>query len=43
LELVFSQAVGDRGLAQRVEYQVKRLSREQKEKLIRGELELPSI
>ncbi len=41
LQLVFSQAVGDRGEAQRVEYQVKKLSRVQKERLIRGETALP--
>lgn len=41
LQLVFSQAVGDRGEAQRVEYQVKKLSRVQKERLIRGEAALP--
>jgi putative endonuclease len=41
LELVFSRAVGDRRLAQRIEYRVKRLSREQKERLVRGEVDLP--
>ena len=41
LELVFSRAVGDRSLASRVEYRVKRLSRSDKERLIAGELPLP--
>ncbi len=41
LELVFSEAVGNRGEAQRVEHRVKRLSRVQKERLIRGEASLP--
>lgn len=41
LELVFSQALGDRSLASRVEYRVKRLSRADKERLVRGDAELP--
>ena len=36
LTLVFSEEVGDRGLAARVEYRVKRLSRTQKEILASG-------
>lgn len=40
LKLVFHQAVGDRGEAQRVEYRVKQLSRETKLKLVSGELTL---
>jgi len=36
LRLVFEQAVGDRAAASRLEYRVKRLSREQKEALIGG-------
>ncbi len=35
--LVFEQAIGDRGAAQRAEYRVKRLSREQKLELIAGD------
>ncbi len=41
LELVYETAVGDHGLALRVEYRVKRLSRANKERLVRGELPLP--
>ena len=41
LELVFTQALGDRSLAQRVEYRVKRLTRRDKERLVRGEASLP--
>lgn len=41
LELVFSHAVGDRSLASRVEYRVKRLTRRDKERLVAGELPLP--
>ena len=41
LELVFSQGVGDRANAQRIEYRVKRLRREQKEALIAGLRPLP--
>ncbi|MDJ0741253.1 MAG: GIY-YIG nuclease family protein [Gammaproteobacteria bacterium] len=41
LQLVYSHAVGDRGLAARVEYRVKRLSRADKERLIRGDVALP--
>ena len=41
LELVYSQALGDRSLAARVEHRVKRLNRSDKERLIRGELPLP--
>ena len=33
LELVFQRPIGDRGLAQRVEYRIKRLSRVEKEAL----------
>lgn len=42
LTLVFSQAIGDRSEAQRVEYRVKQLSKPEKERLIRGEVDLPS-
>lgn len=42
LELVFSQPVGDRGTALRLEYRVKRLSRPEKERLVRGEIDLPA-
>ena len=41
LELVFNQPLGDRSRAQRVEYRVKQLSRQDKERLLRGELALP--
>jgi putative endonuclease len=41
LELVFSQALGDRGQALRIEHRVKRLSRADKERLLRGESGLP--
>lgn len=41
LSLEFSREIGDRGLAQRIEYRVKRLRRAQKEALIAGELSLP--
>lgn len=41
LQLVFSQAIGDRGLALQVEHRVKQLNKRQKEQLIRGELPLP--
>lgn len=40
LSLVFSLAVGDRGAALRLEHRVKRLSKEDKERLVRGEMEL---
>ncbi len=42
LELVFSQQVGDRSLAQQLEWQIKRWSKAEKERLIRGETTLPS-
>lgn len=41
LLLEFSQSVGDRATAQRLEYRVKKLSRQQKEALIAGRLALP--
>jgi putative endonuclease len=41
LQLVFSQAVGDRARAMRVEYRVKALSKSDKECIVRGERELP--
>jgi putative endonuclease len=41
LELVYSHALPDRSQAQRVEHRVKQLSREAKEKLVRGESALP--
>ncbi len=41
LELVFSHPVGDRGTALRLECRVKRLSRPDKERLVRGETGLP--
>jgi len=36
--LVFSTAIGSRSLAQKVEYQLKRLSRDQKETVIRRQV-----
>ena len=42
LQLVFSHPVGERGAALRLEWRVKRLSRQEKERLIRGETALPS-
>jgi putative endonuclease len=41
LELVFSQALGDRSLASRIEHRVKRLSKAEKEKLVSGDASLP--
>lgn len=41
LELVFSQALGDRSLASRIEHRVKRLSKADKERLVRGDTDLP--
>lgn len=41
LELVYAYPLGDRSEAQRVEYRVKRLSRHDKERLVRGEFSLP--
>ena len=43
LQLVFSQAVGDRSSALKIEYRVKQLSRCDKERLISGETELRSL
>ena len=43
LQLVFSHPAGDRSQALRLEYRVKRLSRVQKEALVRGERDLPRI
>ncbi|MGB5199387.1 MAG: GIY-YIG nuclease family protein [Sedimenticolaceae bacterium] len=42
LELVFSQQIGDRSLAQQLEWQIKRWSKAEKERLVRGETTLPS-
>jgi putative endonuclease len=42
LELVFSHPVGERGAALRLEWRVKRMSRPEKERLIRGETALPT-
>ena len=41
LELVYANPLGNRSEAQRVEYRVKRLSRHDKERLVRGEFGLP--
>lgn len=43
LELVFSEVVGDRAAASRLEYRVKQLSRAQKIELIAGRLELAAL
>jgi len=43
LQLVYSEAVGDRRQALRLEYRVKRLSKAEKERLVRGELRLPRV
>ncbi len=42
LELVYAQPVGSHGMALRLEHQVKRLSRAEKERLVRGEARLPT-
>ena len=42
LQLVYSYPVGDLGLALRMEHRVKNLSKSEKEKLVRGESELPA-
>ncbi|MEZ5588764.1 MAG: GIY-YIG nuclease family protein [Sedimenticolaceae bacterium] len=42
LELVFSQAIGDHSQALRIEHRVKKLSRAEKERLIRRESPLPA-
>ena len=42
LELVYSRPVGDRSLALRLEHRVKRLSKADKERLVRGEAALPA-
>ena len=41
LELVYSHPIGDRGVALRLEHRVKKLSKVDKEKLVRGESTLP--
>lgn len=41
LQLVFSRPIGDRGLALQLEHRVKKLSKADKERLVRGEAELP--
>jgi len=41
LELVYSQPVGDRGLALSLEHRVKQMSKDDKERLVRGESALP--
>lgn len=43
LELVFSAETRDRVTASRLEWQVKRWRRSQKEALVRGELSLPEL
>jgi putative endonuclease len=41
LRLVYAREVGDRATAQRIEYRVKCLKRDQKEDLVAGRLDLP--
>jgi putative endonuclease len=43
LEVVFSEFVGDRASASRLEYRVKRLTREQKLALVRGDQRLKEL
>ena len=43
LEVVFSELVGDRASAQRLEYRVKRLTRSQKLELVCGERRLADL
>lgn len=43
LQLVFSVCVGDRSSAQRLEYQVKRLTKSDKERLVNGSLPLYQV
>jgi putative endonuclease len=43
LEVVFSEFVGDRASALRLEYRVKRLTREQKLALVRGDRRLAEL
>lgn len=42
LELVYSHPLPDRSQAQRIEHRVKKLNREAKERLVRGESALPA-
>ena len=42
LELVYSHAIGDRALALQMEYRVKKLTKAEKESLVRGEVGLPA-
>ena len=43
LELMFSASVGDRSSAQKMEFQIKKLSRQKKEALIKGKMALPAL
>ncbi|MEL7186905.1 MAG: GIY-YIG nuclease family protein [Pseudomonadota bacterium] len=43
LRVVFKSEVGDRSYAQRAEYRIKRLAREQKQALIDGRLQLATL
>jgi putative endonuclease len=43
LELVFSEVIGDRAAASRLEYRVKQLSRAQKIELIAGRMRLAAL
>lgn len=42
LELVYSHAIGNRAHAQQIEYRVKKLTKAEKERLVRGEAGLPA-
>ena len=41
LELVYSHAIGDRAQALQIEHRVKKLTKAEKESLVRGEVGLP--
>ena len=43
LQVVFSQVVGERATASRIEYRIKQLSRAQKTDLVEGRVDLPSL
>lgn len=43
LTLVYSQTVGDRAAASRIEYRIKQLDRGRKEALIRGDMTLDNL
>lgn len=43
LQVVYSQVVGERATALRIEYRIKQLSRAQKTDLVEGRVDLPSL